>query len=269
VVAVSGGKGGVGKSSLALNIGVAMAGAGRKVLLVDADLGLASLDVLLGLQPECSLAEVALDDRPLSDALVRIMPGLDLLPGASGVSAMADLGPVPVGQLLAGLSRMDSAYELVIVDTAAGAGEQVRAFLRAADRVAVVTTPEPTSITDAYALAKILTGERQSRLGLIVNMARSDREACRVADRLVEVARSYFDGRIEKLGTVPYDWQVGAAVRERRPLVSCRPVAPAAVAIRRLAGSLWRWAQPQGFGVLPIRPPADGLPVVAVAAGKE
>lgn len=244
VIAVSGGKGGVGKSSLAVNLGLAIAGSGRRVLLVDADLGLASADVLLGIEARYSLAEVALDEVPASQAVVRVAGGLDLLPGSSGVAEMADLKPVQLERLVAELARLERTYDAILVDTAAGAGEAVRSFLRAADRVVIVTTPEPPAITDAYALAKMLAREDQRQLGVAVNMARSEREGARVASRLAAVARQYTGIHLEELGAVPFDWEVAAAVRERRPLLVGRPRAAASVALRRLAARVWRWARP-------------------------
>ncbi len=244
VIAVSGGKGGVGKSSVAVNLGLAIAGGGRRVLLVDADLGLASADVLLGVQARYSLAEVALDEVPADQAVVRVAGGLDLLPGSSGVAEMADLKPVQLERLVAELARLERAYDAVVVDTAAGAGEAVRSFLRAADRVVIVTTPEPTAITDGYAMAKLLAREGQRWLGVVVNMARSEREGARVANRLAAVARQYTGIQLEELGAVPFDWEVAAAVRERRPLLVGRPRAAASVALRRLAARVWCWARP-------------------------
>jgi flagellar biosynthesis protein FlhG len=243
LIAVSGGKGGVGKSSLAVNLGLAMSATGRRVLLVDADLGLASLDVMLGVRAEYSLAEVALDDVPAERAVVRVAGGLDVLPGASGVAEMADLTPVRRQRLLAELTRLESRYSAILLDTAAGAGEEVRAFLRAADAVIVVTSPEPTAITDAYALAKLLAAEGQTRLGSVVNMSRSRREGERVGARLCEVALKYTGARIEQLGAVPFDWEMAAAVRERRPVLLGRPRSAASNALRRVAARTWHWSQ--------------------------
>jgi flagellar biosynthesis protein FlhG len=245
VVAVSGGKGGVGKSSISLNLGLAVAAAGRRVLLVDADLGLASLDVLLGLEAPASLADVALDELPASRAVVRVAGGLDLLPGASGVAEMTSLKPIQLDRLQAELTRLERNYDLVLLDTAAGAGEDVRCFLRAADRVVVVTNPEPTAITDAYALCKLLAREGQRELGVLVNMARSEREGRLVAERLSAVARKFAGVEVAGLGAVPFDWQVAAAVRERRPVLLGRPRSAASVALRRSAAGVWRWAQPR------------------------
>ena len=243
VVAVTGGKGGVGKSSLAANLGVALVGSGRKALLVDADLGLASLDVLLGVRSGASLADVALDGLPAAQAVVSLDCGLDFLPGASGVAEMADLSPVNRQRLVEELGRLESVYDFIMVDTAAGAGQDVRAFLRTADRVLVVTTPEPTAITDAYALIKLLAGDGQKELGLAVNMARSSREGRRVGARIAEVAMRYASVKVELMGIVPNDWQMAAAVRERRPLLAGRPASSAGRALRALAARMAGWSQ--------------------------
>jgi len=253
VVAVTGGKGGVGKSSVALNLGLAMANNGRRVLLVDADLGLASLDVMTGVHAPASLAEVALDELPASRAVVSLTRGLDLLPGSSGVAEMADLKPIQIDRLMAELARLESNYDVVLIDTAAGAGEEVRSFLRAADRVLIVTNPEPTAITDAYALAKLLAREGQGNLGVLVNMARSEREGRVVASRLAGVAARYARVQIRQIGAVPFDWSVNTAVRERRPVLVSNPRSMASNALRRVAAVLWQWIQPgsseqQGHG---------------------
>lgn len=245
-VAITGGKGGVGKTSLAVNLGLALAASGRKTLLVDVDLGLASADLLLGLAPERSLAEVVLDDLPVRQALVRLPAGLDFLPGVAGVAQMADLAPVARQKLLAALAGLEDDYDFILLDTAAGAGESVRAFLRGADGVLAVATPEPAAITDAYALVKLLAAEGQSGVGLAVNMARSEREAQRVGERFAAVARQYLGAEIELLGSVPFDWQMAAAARQRRALLVAAPFAPASIAIRKLAAGLCRWAAPAG-----------------------
>jgi len=243
-VAVTGGKGGVGKSSLAVNLGLALAGSGTRTLLVDADLGLASADLLLGLSPRASLAEVALDGLPAREALVAVAPRLDLLPGAAGVAELADLSPVARDGLIAGMAGLEADYDLVLVDTAAGAGESVRAFLRAADRVLVVAAPDPAAVTDAYALVKILSAEGLTGLGLAANMVRSEDEGRRITGRIAQVAGQYLGVGLELLGSVPFDWQAAAATRARRPLLAAAPYAPASLAVRRMAERVRSWALP-------------------------
>ena len=195
--------------------------------------------------PERTLAEVALDGAGVRGSVVRLPGGLDFLPGAAGVAEMADLPPVARQQLIAGLSALEADYDFILVDTAAGAGENVRDFLKAADLVVVVTTVDPTAVTDAYALAKMLVREGQAALGLVVNMARSEREGQALFERVAAVARRFAAAEIEYLGSVPFDWKAAAAVRERRPLLIGAPFAPASVAVRKLAARLAAFSRPE------------------------
>jgi flagellar biosynthesis protein FlhG len=242
VVAVTSGKGGVGKTSLAANLAVAAAARGRRVVLVDADLGLANADILLGLAPRATLAEVIAGQSDLRDVLTPAPGGVLLVPGANGIAELANLDPIDRQILLKSLTTLEHEADLIVVDTGAGLGASVTEFAAAADEVLVVVTPEPTSMTDAYAVVKTLVlGGRREGLRLAVNMSRSGQEALNVSHRLQSVCRRFLDSLdVEFAGAVPLDAAVAAAARDRRPFTLTRPQAPASRAVRQMAGRLLR-----------------------------
>ena len=246
VIAVSSGKGGVGKTSLAVNLALALGELGLRVGLVDADLGMANVDILLGLVPRFHLGHVADGTCTLEQALCRGPQGLLVLPGASGLLELAAMRGEALQRLLRELRRLDRLVDVVIIDTGAGIGEQVMAFLQASPEVLVVATPEPTAITDAYGLVKALTRVRSqgapsmqaTRLFLVVNMGRNPEEGRQVAARLQAVAQRFLGVELVSLGVVPYDPVVSLAVVEQVPLLSRWPRSPAARGIRDVARRL-------------------------------
>jgi flagellar biosynthesis protein FlhG len=185
VIAVSGGKGGVGKTSVSVNLAVALADAGRQVMLLDADLGLANVDVLLGLSPRFTLADVIEGRCTLEDTLLEGPHGLAVVPASSGKRSMAELSaPEQVG-LIRAFSELDRDIDVMVVDTAAGIHDSVLTFAQAAQDVILVVCNEPASITDAYALIKVLSRERGvSRVHIIANMVRSPAEGRELFDKL-------------------------------------------------------------------------------------
>ncbi|MEW6045942.1 MAG: MinD/ParA family protein [Bacillota bacterium] len=239
VVAVSSGKGGVGKTSLAVNLGLALQELGRRVALVDADLGMANVDILMGLVPQYHLGHVADGTCTLEQALCRDPDGLLVLPGASGLMELASMRGEALQRLLGQLRRLDRLVDVMLIDTGAGIGEQVMAFLQASPEVIVVATPEPTSVTDAYGLVKVLTRTRSAaRLHLVVNMCRNADEGMRVAGRLKAVAGRFLGVELSLLGAVPHDPAVSRAVLDQVPLLRGWPRSPAARGVREVARRL-------------------------------
>ncbi|MFN8542726.1 MAG: MinD/ParA family protein [Candidatus Binatia bacterium] len=236
VVAVTSGKGGVGKTSVTANVAVALAQRGKRVCVLDADLGLANLDVVLGLSPRESLLDVLRGERRLMDVVVDGPAGVRVIPAASGVAELTALGPEGQLRLLEEVDSLDGSLDVLLVDTAAGISSNVLWFAAAAAEALVVITPEPTAITDAYALIKVLATRHGRRDFLVVvNMAagRADAEAAfrrlaRVAERFLRVALHY-------QGYVPLDDMVPRAVRGQQPVVLSAPGAPASLAIGMLA----------------------------------
>lgn len=238
-IAVSSGKGGVGKTNLAVNLAVAFAARGQRVVLLDADLGLANADVLCGITPRATLEDVVSSDRALEDVMVAAPGGFRLVPGASGVSRLADMGQTQRRHVLDQLLELERSTDLLIVDTGAGIGANSMAFAAAAHTILVTTTPEPTAIADAYGAIKTLVA-RGCREGikLVVNMSRSEEEGRQVHARIDRVSRAFLSTPIEYAGSVPLDPMMPAAVRRRAPVSLVHPDALSSVAIRRLAAAL-------------------------------
>lgn len=250
VLAVTSGKGGVGKSNVAVNLSARLATMGRRVVMLDADLGLANADVLCNVSAKTNLAHVVAGRRALDDAMVEAPGGFTLIPGASGLAAMAALSEFERARVVAMLRQIESGPDLLVVDTGAGIGPNVMSFLLAADELLVVTTPEPTSITDAYALIKAVSRQReQLPVRLLVNMARDKAEARRVYERMAAVCRRFLGLALSDAGHVLLDPAVSQAVRRRAPFVIDAPDCPAALCVAQLAHKLdSRAAEPRGHG---------------------
>jgi flagellar biosynthesis protein FlhG len=249
VIAVTSGKGGVGKSNIAINLAIQFASAGREVVLLDADLGLANADVLCNIDLPYNLSHVIARKKELSEVLVRAPGGFRLIGGASGLARMADLDDKDRQRLVDALAELEQQADVIIIDTGAGISPNVLSFTRAADQVLVVTTPEPTAITDAYAVIKVISRQgtspavagtinvepAEARLSLLVNQARSAAEAQVVQDRIAKVARQFLSVSVLDAGYVPADSEVPLAVRRRTPFVLGSPRCPASQSVARLA----------------------------------
>jgi flagellar biosynthesis protein FlhG len=250
VIAVTSGKGGVGKTSLAVNLGVAAAALRKRVVLIDLDLGLANADVILGATPRATLAHVLAGTSDAADALVAAH-GIHLLAGASGIERFANLDPAGRERLRECLERLHRRADLILIDTGAGISRNVIEFAAAADEAIVVTTPEPTALVDAYATIKMLGREAHApRIRLVVNQALDREEAHRISTGVVEVARRFLKVGVERLGYVVKDDAVSRSVRVRGPVVVCEPRSSAAACIRNLSARL-------ALGTAQV--PADGF----------
>jgi len=234
VLAVTSGKGGVGKTSVAVNLAIACARLGRRVTLVDFDLGLANVDVMMGIEPVYNLSHVVMGKRKVKDVTVDA-EGIRVVPGASGLWELANLGETAREELIRSLQTLEQDAELLIIDTGAGISRNVVRAAAAADEVLVLSTPEPTSIMDAYATVKMISREPgHGRMRVIVNMAEGREEAERVSRTLADVSRQFLSVQVDRLGYIPRDEHVGAAVRKRIPFGVLFPNAPASVAVRGL-----------------------------------
>ena len=246
-IAVTGGKGGVGKTNVSVNLGVAAAEMGQKVMLLDADLGLANIDVMLGLHPEYDLSHVMRGERTLDEILVEGPAGMKLIPGASGLQSLAELSPAEHTGLIRAFSELAADTELLIVDTAAGISDTVLSFSRAAHEIVVVVCDEPASITDAYAIIKLLNRDYgHRRFQVLANMVRSAQEGRELYNKMCRVTDRYLDVTLGFMGAIPFDENLRKAVRTQRPVVQAFPRSRVAQVFRSLAKKIETWPQPDG-----------------------
>lgn len=249
VIAVTGGKGGVGKTNVTLNTAIAMAQQGKRVMVLDADLGLANVDVLLGLRVVKNLSHVLSGECTLDEVLVEGPYGIKIAPATSGSQSMTELTHTEHAGLIRAFSELQTQIDVLIVDTAAGISDMVLSFSRASQDIMVVVCDEPTSLTDAYALIKILNKDHGVfRFKIVANMVRNMREGQELFSKLTKVTNRFLDVALELVATVPFDENVRKSVRKQKAIVELYPTSPAAIAIRKLAQQAASWPVPSQPG---------------------
>jgi len=247
VIAISGGKGGVGKTNVSINLAVSLAEIGRKVMVLDGDLGLANIDVVLGLHPKYDLSHVLRGEKALDEIIVEGPHGIRLVPGASGIQHMAELSPAEHAGIISAFSESGADIDTLIVDTAAGISDTVISFTRAAQEVIVVVCDEPASITDAYAIIKLLNKEYgSSRFRILANMVRTPQEGRDLYNKMCAVTDRYLDVMLSFMGAIPYDENLKKAVKSQKPVVTAFPRSKAAQAFKNLARKVESWPPPHG-----------------------
>lgn len=247
VIAVTSGKGGVGKTNVVANLAVALAQAGKRVLVLDADLALSNLDVLLGLVPRYTLEHVLAGEKPLSDVILPGPGGIMILPASCGLQDLTALTRDQQLILQEQLDQMAPSVDTLLIDTGAGISSNVLFFAVAAQQIMVVASPEPTSLTDAYALMKVLSHRfSERRFRLLVNMARNQAEGREVYRKIGLVADRFLDISIDYVGHIPADDYVPMAVRQQRAVVDLIPQAPSSKEFYRLAKTVAGWTVPEG-----------------------
>ena len=245
VIAVTGGKGGVGKTSVSVNLALALSEAGRRTLLLDTDLGLANCDVLLGLSPRFTLADVVAGNCSVEETILQGPKGLLVVPAASGKRHMTELSPAEHVGLIRAFSDLDRPLDTMVIDTAAGLGDSVLTFCQAAHDVVVVVCNEPASITDAYALIKVLSRERGvGRVHVLANMARSAGEGRELFDKLSRVTDKFLDVTLSYLGAIPYDEWMRRAIQRQQAVLDAYPAAAASMAFRTIGQKVDKWQPP-------------------------
>ena len=245
VVAVTGGKGGVGKTNVSVNLGLALSQMGRRTTLLDADLGLANVDVLLGLKPRHTLKDVLDATCSMRDVVINGPLDLKVVPAASGLQEMVKLGPREHAGLIAAFSEIAFNMDVLVIDTAAGISDDVLSFLCAAQEVVVVVCNEPTSITDAYALIKILNQQYGiNKIRVVANMVRDDADGESVYHKLQHVTDRFLDVALLHAGSIPHDDQLRRAVQKQRAVLDLYPASKSATAFRELAIEVDSWPIP-------------------------
>ncbi|MEZ5490690.1 MAG: MinD/ParA family protein [Gammaproteobacteria bacterium] len=238
-IAVTGGKGGVGKSSVAINIAMELVKSDRSVLLLDADLGMANVDIMLNLKPGRDLSHVVDGQCALEDIIVEGPRGLHVVPAASGLGRMAALSSFEQMGLIRAFSDLEARYEVLIVDTAAGIAPGVLSFTKAAQELVLVLCDEPASLADAYGLIKVLSREHGVRkFQVLANMVKDPSHGRALFARLAEVADQYLDVSIGYLGSIPLDDNLRAATKSRAAVTDKYPYSTSSLAFQQVARRL-------------------------------
>lgn len=247
VIAVSSGKGGVGKTNVSVNLACQLARRGRRVLLMDADLGLANVDIMLGLRPKWNLSHVLEGKCTMQEVLVEGPNGIAIIPAASGIKKMAELGADQHAAIVRSLSELNDEYDVMIVDTAAGISDSVVTFSQASQYVLVVVTDELTSMADAYALIKVMNRDAGiQRFKVLRNMVDGLDQARDGFERLNEVAQRFLDVTLEYAGYVPRDPYLIKADSRQKAVSDLYPGAESSLAFRKLAETVDKWEMPSG-----------------------
>ena len=242
VIAVTGGKGGVGKTNVSINMAVALSEIGKRVLVMDADLGLANVDVILGLHPKYNLSHVMNGEVSLQDVIVEGPAGIQIVPGASGIKQMASLSEASHAGIINAFSDIGSDIDVLIIDTAAGISPEVISFTRAAQELLVVVCDEPASMTDAYALIKLLnTDYGVSRFRVLANMVNTPQEGRALYNKLVAVTDKYLDVMLAYTGAIPYDENLRKAVKRQKPVTLAYPRSKVAQAFKGISRKINDW----------------------------
>ncbi|HOV42995.1 MAG TPA: MinD/ParA family protein [Syntrophothermus lipocalidus] len=239
VVVVTSGKGGVGKTNLALNLALALAESGLRIVLLDADMGLANVDIILGLAPKYNLYHVIRGEKGIKEIILHGPCGLEIIPGGSGIQELANLPEEALQAVIRDLGRLDGEYDLMIIDTGAGISNSVLSYVTAADDIVVVTTPEPTSLTDAYGIIKAASN-RQARgaVYIVVNRVETETEGILVAQKLISVGERFLGVEMKLLGCLVEDRAVEVAVKNQQPFLVSHPNSQVSRNVRDIARKL-------------------------------
>ncbi|MDA8229144.1 MAG: MinD/ParA family protein [Desulfitobacterium hafniense] len=239
VISVTSGKGGVGKTGFTVNLALALVDYGYRVIIMDGDLGLANVDVACGITPRYTMQHMLAGEKTIEEILVSGPKGIGILPGGSGVQELANLDRPRLQNVIRNLGRLENMADLLIIDTGAGLSETVLNFLRASDDIILVTTPEPTSLTDAYGLLKTLkAGSREVQVNVVVNRVRLESDARAAFERLQTAVSKFLHGSLSLLGWIYDDPLVSRSVMNQEPLGISYPQSSANKCIQWIAGSV-------------------------------
>ena len=250
VIAVTSGKGGVGKTTLSTNLAVAFAGAGQKVVVIDTDLGTANADVVLGLSPKYHLGHLISGQKDIMDIALPAPGGFMLIPGGSGMQELTQLSESQFTRVISSFNQLDGMADFILLDTGAGISRDVSNFLQAADEIVIVTTPEPHAMTDAYAIIKVMHSlQSTAKKRLIINKAEGELEAGIIASRLTRVVKQYLSEDLDFLGGVEEDKMISRSLKKQCPLLIMEPSCAPAKSIRKIADKLIGVPPPNPKGI--------------------
>lgn len=243
VITVTSGKGGVGKTSLSVNLAIQLQRMGKKVIILDADFGLANIEIMLGIRPQYNLSDLMFRGKGIEDIITYGPEGIGFISGGSGINEMANLTKEQVFQTIQKMNDLDRQADIIIVDTGAGIGDSVLEFVAASGEVLLVVTPEPTSITDAYALLKSLNSSSSYKpektvVKIVANQVRSSKDADELFDKLDVVVNKFLNIEIEYMGAIPYDTNMQKAVIRQEPLSMTTSNSMAVKYIKQMARAL-------------------------------
>lgn len=243
VVTVTSGKGGVGKSNLAVNLAIQLSRMGKRVVVLDADFGLANVEVMLGIRPRYTLADLIFHGKNLSEIITMGPENIGFISGGSGMQELTNLTKEQIIYLTKKLSELDDFMDVIIVDTGAGIGAAVLEFITASSEVLLVATPEPTSITDAYALLKTLDrkqefSDKETILKFVANRVNNENEGRELFQKFNEVIEKFLDLKLEYLGSILQDSNVSKAVIQQKPITVLYPNSNAAISYHRIGSNL-------------------------------
>ena len=238
IITIASGKGGVGKTNFTVNLGIALAKLGKRVTIIDADLGLANVDVLFGIVTKYNLSNVLKDEVPVQDIIVKGPHNINIISGGSGIMDLIDLGNEELEKLISTLSYFNTISDYIIIDTGAGLSKSVLSFVDAASDVILIITPDPTSITDAYALIKNIVKDEMKAIKLIINRIESNEEGDEVFGKLQQAVNKFLNREVENLGYIFEDSNIKRSVRKQTPLLEAYPRAIASKGIENIAFNL-------------------------------
>lgn len=249
VIAVTAGKGGVGKSNVSVNLALALSAQNKKVMLLDADLSLANIDIMLGLHAKYNLSHVIQGVCHLSDIILQGPNGIQVVPAASGTEFMSQLTPVELAGIIDSFNELTDDLDYMIIDTAAGISDTVLSFTRSSQDLIVVVCDEPTSLTDAYALIKVMSKRYEwTHFHIVANMVRTMRNGRELYNRLLKVTEQFLDVQLDYLGAIPFDENVHKSVKKQKALLVAFPDSSASVSIRELANQVANWPYKPSLG---------------------
>ncbi len=248
VIAVTSGKGGVGKSNVTVNLAVTLAQSGERVMVMDADMGLANIDVLLGLSPGLNLSHVINGECSLEETLIDGPAGIKIVPASSGVATMSDLTPAQNAGVIRSFSELTEPVDTLLIDTAAGLSDSVVSYTRAAREVIVVVCDEPASITDAYAMVKVMNRDYGvERFHVLANQAHGASQGRELYNKLARVSERFLDVTLDYLGCIPYDECLKKAVQKQKAVVEAFPRSQSATAFKQIARKTQQWPTPSSM----------------------